>query len=217
MSFILDALRKSEHERQRSALPGLAHVPLATPAATLPRWALVVIGLLGATVLGLGGAWWQSLRAPAIVAPPAAAERALPLPAPAATPVAPTREAPPPARVQATSPAIESATASPPASPPAASLAAAVTSPAPESAKPVVRDEPALPSAAALAAQGVPLPLLRLELHAFAEQPSDRFVFINGRKYVEGERLPEGPQVVAIRPTGAVLSYGGRSFLLVAE
>ena len=62
MSFILDALRKSEHERQRSAVPGLSHVPLATPRRELPGWALLVIGVLAAAVLVLGGAWWQSQR-----------------------------------------------------------------------------------------------------------------------------------------------------------
>ena len=65
VSFILDALRKSEHERQRSAVPGLSQVPLATPQPQLPRWAFAVIGVLVAAVLALGGAWWQSTRAPA--------------------------------------------------------------------------------------------------------------------------------------------------------
>ena len=78
-------------------------------------------------------------------------------------------------------------------------------------------DTPALPSPAALAAEGVLLPTLRLELHAFSAQPRERFVFINGRKYVEGERLVEGPQLVAIEPTGAVLTHAGRRFLLVQE
>ncbi|HET7607792.1 MAG TPA: hypothetical protein VFL84_03885, partial [Gammaproteobacteria bacterium] len=68
MSFILDALRKSEHERQRSATPGLTQVPLATPEPQMPRWALGVIGILVAAVLVLGGAWWQSTRVPAEVA-----------------------------------------------------------------------------------------------------------------------------------------------------
>jgi hypothetical protein len=63
----------------------------------------------------------------------------------------------------------------------------------------------------------VALPQLRLELHAFAEQPRDRFVFINGRKYVEGERLVEGPQIVSIERTGAVLAHAGHRFLLIAE
>jgi general secretion pathway protein B len=78
-------------------------------------------------------------------------------------------------------------------------------------------DEAALPTAAALVAQGVGLPQLRLELHAFSERPSERYVFINGRKYVEGERLPEGTQLVSITPTGAILSQYGQQFLLLPE
>ena len=58
---------------------------------------------------------------------------------------------------------------------------------------------------------------LHLELHAFSPQPRDRFVFINGRKYVEGDRLVEGPLLVAIQPTGAVLTHAGRRFILVQE
>jgi general secretion pathway protein B len=66
-------------------------------------------------------------------------------------------------------------------------------------------------------AEGIALPTLRLELHAFSDRPSDRFVFINGRKYLEGERLFEGPELVTIEANGAVLSQQGRRFLLAPE
>jgi len=66
-------------------------------------------------------------------------------------------------------------------------------------------------------AQGVSLPPLKLELHAYAPEPGSRFVFINGRKYVEGQRLAEGPEVAAIAPNGAVLSYLGQRFILAPE
>jgi general secretion pathway protein B len=58
------------------------------------------------------------------------------------------------------------------------------------------------------------VPPLHLELHAYSERPAERFVFINGRKYVEGETLAEGPRLVAIQRTGVVLSQQGRRFLL---
>jgi general secretion pathway protein B len=74
-----------------------------------------------------------------------------------------------------------------------------------------------LPSATALAAEGIVLPALRLELHAYTERPNERFVFINGRKYVEGERLVDGPEVLTIAPNGAVLRYLGQRFLLTPE
>jgi general secretion pathway protein B len=215
MSFILDALRKSEHERQRSALPGLSQVPLAAPPAHLPRWALVVIGVLGAAVLALGVAWWQSTRAPADTPASTAAvvERDVALPAPA--PPAPRYTAPSPAPSE--SGPVRPERLSPPQQ--TALAAAATTSPdaePPDAAAPP-SNEPALPSAAALAAEGVSLPQLRLELHAFGAHPRERFVFINGRKYLEGERLVEGPHLVTIEPRGAVLAQGGRRFLLVPE
>ena len=60
MSFILDALRKSEHERQRSATPGIANVPFGAPRKVLPVWAVALIVALGVAVLALGGAWLRS-------------------------------------------------------------------------------------------------------------------------------------------------------------
>jgi general secretion pathway protein B len=97
---------------------------------------------------------------------------------------------------------------------PAAPVPAAVSAPV---RLEVPADGATLPSAAALAAEGVALPSLRLELHAFSGRPHERFVFINGRKYVEGDRLAEGPQVVSIAPTGAVLAHAGRQFMLVQD
>ena len=93
MSFILDALRKSEHERQRSEVPGLSQVPLATPQPQLPRWALAVIGMLVAAVLVLGGAWWQSTSAPADSAAPTV-ERSVELPPPSLRSGVPQQAAP---------------------------------------------------------------------------------------------------------------------------
>jgi general secretion pathway protein B len=227
MSFILDALRKSEHERQRSAIPGLSHVPVATQRHELPRWALLLIGALGAAVLMLGAAWWQSSRAPVTTAEPSAArtERSLALPAANTTvpvtvaPAAAAANAPPALRFepplaprslsQAADTAPPQAATSPNAAAPVTPLAGIVTTPA--------TVDPSLPSATALAAQGIALPTLRLELHAYAERRSERFVFINGRKYVEGDRLAEGPELVTIAPNGAVLRHLGQRFLLPPE
>jgi general secretion pathway protein B len=219
VSFILDALRKSEHERQRSTLPGLSQVPLATPPAHLPRWAFVVIGMLAVAVLVLGGAWWQSLGVPARVSASSAPriERSVELPPPVAAearpPVVATERAVAtpfaPARAERAAPLADAA-----ANAAQGTAELAVTE---QAARAPIAAEPAPPSAAALLAQGVALPPLRLELHAFSERPGDRFVFINGRKYVEGERLPEGPQLIAIEPSGAVLVHNGQRFLLVPD
>ena len=234
MSFILDALRKSEHERQRSAAPGLSHVPFATPRRELPRWALLVIGVLAAAVLLLGGAWWQSQRS---VSAPAASS-----PTPVTVPVAST---PPTAAAPAPVAAPTIATPPPAAAPTTIAIAAPVQQPAVVSASTSLpRDSeseaaldertqslasaaivtkrpaptgPTLPSAASLQAQGINVPALKLELHAYSDKPAERFVFINGRKYKEGERLAEGPDVVIIEPNGVVLSAQGQRFQLAPE
>jgi general secretion pathway protein B len=220
VSFILDALRKSEHERQRSTVPGLSQVPLATPEPQLPRWASIVMGVLAAVVLVLGGAWWASTRGPGEAAPPPrTVERGVELP-PQSAAVAPQQSAPlRPATPDPLPASREPSLAS--AAEPASTLTAPPATTAPAASAPAQLDLPAdaqsLPSAAALAAEGIALPTLRLELHAFNAQARNRFVFINGRKYVEGERLVEGPMLVSITSTGAVLMHSGRRFLLVQE
>ena len=219
MSFILDALRNSEHERQRSAVPGLSQVPLAAPQPQLPRWALGVIGVLVVAVLVIGGAWWQSTRVPAEAVPSqlpstaaATVERRVVLPA-APSSTTPQQSAPTRLPLQDESPLSTAAASS--------TGSSSDTHDASLSAPPRLTNLPddavALPNVAMLAAEGVAVPPLRLELHAFSAQPRARFVFINGRKYVEGDRLVEGPLLVAIEPTGAVLSHAGRRFLLVQE
>jgi general secretion pathway protein B len=224
VSFILDALRKSEHERQRSAVPGLSQVPLATPQPQLPRWALAVIGMLVAAVLVIGGAWWQSTRVPAEVAssqpdssPAATVERTVALPAPAPRNTASQQSAPARLPLQDESP-LSTAAASSTGSTSGSDTDDASLEPSPFPRPTNLPDDVvALPNVAMLAAEGVAVPPLRLELHAFSAQPRARFVFINGRKYVEGDRLVEGPLLVAIQPTGAVLAHAGRRFMLVQE
>jgi general secretion pathway protein B len=61
---------------------------------------------------------------------------------------------------------------------------------------------------------GTNIPALRLDLHAYAARPQDRWVMINMHKVREGDTLPEGVRVDSITPDGAVLSYHGSSFLL---
>jgi general secretion pathway protein B len=224
VSFILDALRKSEHERQRTAMPGIAQVPFGLPRRQMPAWPIVVIVVLVIAVLALGAAWWRSTRQQSIAAtdPPAPARTEIPLPLPP-----PTAIAMPPAPIFSAPPAAESAVepaAAPNERPPATAAtrsgdSASETTFARDDAveaEPAAED-PTLPSAEALAAEGVAVPRLRLELHAYSARPSDRFVFINGTKYLEGATLAEGPRIVSIAPNGAVLQYLGHRFLLAPQ
>lgn len=54
MSFILDALRKSEHERQRTTGPGLAEVAVAPPQPRTNAWATAAIALLVVNLVAVG-------------------------------------------------------------------------------------------------------------------------------------------------------------------
>lgn len=131
MSFILDALKKSESDRQRQNGPALFEVRVAPPRTRLPLWALAIALLL---VVNLGVALWMLLRHQGHAAGPADAASATAASAPmlpSATPLpvvtasAPAAQgATPPAAVPGASPA-----AAPPAALPAAPQAAPVPAP----------------------------------------------------------------------------------------
>ena len=239
MSFILDALKKSETDRQRQGGPALFEVKVAPPRRALPAWAVAVAVLFVANLAVVG---WLLLRHPA--RSEAAAATAVPARAgvAAALPAAPMAPAPAVSTLTASPPA--AATASPavaPASPPAHTVSAAPTeapastgAPAPQSNPddyaPAAEPPPSgslgkvkrgtdagVPLYQQLAATpGNQLPQLRLDLHAYAEHAQERWVLINMHKLREGESL-EGVRVEHITPDGAVLSYQGSQFLLTRE
>jgi general secretion pathway protein B len=83
MSFILDALKKSENDRQRQSGPALFEVRVAPPRSKLPLLAAIIVSLL---VVNLGVVGWIMLRRPATAAvPPASAAAASPVAAPLPT------------------------------------------------------------------------------------------------------------------------------------
>ena len=71
-----------------------------------------------------------------------------------------------------------------------------------------------LPTPMDLAASGTALPELHLDIHVYSAKPADRFVFVNMRKYTEGQALKEGPTLERITPDGAILNHHGLRFLL---
>lgn len=58
---------------------------------------------------------------------------------------------------------------------------------------------------------------LSLQMLVFSAVPSERLVFINNQKYVEGQRIDDSTVVESITPDGAVLSYQGRRFVLRSD
>lgn len=223
MSFILDALRKSEAERQRQAGPGLGDPGHRPPVRQRAPWLLPLLVLaLVANLVFMGWLWLREAPAPAAIENPVAAA---PVPATVAPPPPPTRN---PARAQiealredapyqamADIPAVEAD----PAATPAIAEARAEPRPAPADqpvAGTAITDD--LPTAAQLQARGqLYVPPMHLDIHVFSEKPAERFVFINTRRYGEGALLTEGPRIEEITREGVVLSHGSQRFLLTRD
>lgn len=240
MSFILDALKKSESDRQRQSGPALYEVRVAPPRSGLPLWAVAIAALLA---INLGIVVWMLLRppahesaAPAAAAVPTPAPAAASAPAPAPAPAAPTAA---PAAASAAGGAVPG-TGAPPAGtvaplvnlqPPPAPVSAGTGAEEPQNPQDYAPAQDTSPGSHVrrTSAAGVPLyqdaavtpgtqiPQLHLDFHMYAPQPQDRFVMINMHKLREGESLPEGVHVNAITPEGVVLSYNGQTFMLPRE
>ena len=69
-------------------------------------------------------------------------------------------------------------------------------------------------SRAAVAAPAQGLPRLALDVLVYSEVAAERLVFINGRKYVEGQIVDGGAVIEQITPDGAILRYEGRQIAL---
>ena len=232
MSFILDALKKSESDRQRQSAPALFEVKVAAPRRRFPLWVIAVAALLAINIAFLT---WYGLRSPAAPAPvanspaPASQAPAGMVTVPATATYIPANAAPtvtlgsnvPDAGVVAPShapplaeePVLSGQESSVPPDYDARDYQPAIT-PAQANATAAARRSGSLPSRDEVLAQGMQLPDLRLDLHVYDADPAKRFVFINMRRLREGEALPEGVRVDEITQTGARLSYRGTQFVL---
>jgi general secretion pathway protein B len=240
MSFILDALKKAEAERQRQTGPTLLEVRVAQPRRRFPTWTLVIGALLVINIVLLidfelrrpaPGAEPPAGAIPAASAPVAAAPAAAPA-TPVAPAAAPTIAVPPPALAPATAPGTNAATvgnaavagntrtAGPSIPPDAADQSGdnpadfePAVSPggSPASAANSSSRRARPPSLSDVAGE---MPDLRLDLHVYAVRPADRYALINMHRVHEGDVLPEGARVVAIDRDGVELTYHGTDFML---
>ncbi|MEO8444131.1 MAG: general secretion pathway protein GspB [Gammaproteobacteria bacterium] len=238
MSFILDALRKSDAERQRTAAPGLTDVRYAAREERRSIWLPILVLVLAANMLFMGYQWYARTGAAVPAAavaepPPAAPAQATP---PAAAPPADIRplarevdygDAPlepeleeglpgAPVALPVIAEGREGGPAEPrpaaPVPPPASAPGAAAPRPATPSRILPGND---LPTAEQLMGSGaLNTPMLNLDLHVYSSKPTDRFVVINSRKYKEGSQLNEGPTVESITSDGVILASNGRRFTL---
>lgn len=192
MSFILDALRRSERARRVLGAPPTADAAPSTMPARR-AWAIGAVALLLA-VNGALLAWtlWRDTT-PGPVAPAAATASTA-----TAADVAPT--AGPAVPIAAPSPGVRS-------------LAREAGATATE-----LDGEPQLPPAVALADAGATLRArlapLHLDAHGWSEDPASRFVIVNLKRRVVGDALAPGVTLVAIEPDGAIVDVEGQRILL---
>ena len=229
MSFILDALKKSEIERQRQSAPGLIDARPSPRRSRMPLWVTILCILLGVNLLALTYVVLRKSAAPAPASRPAVAPQAAAA-APEARPFSPLDGAPeyaPEIPVAPTAVAPLAATPTPDAAPreprpartapPGNADAEALPHSGPELTDAETNTETGevLPTINEVSLSGAQaLPELHLDVHVYATQPADRFVYINMRKYHEGAKLQEGPTIERIRRDGVVLNDQGVRFLL---
>ena len=210
MSYILDALRRSQAERERGQVPGLdarpaavAGLPADAPGA---RWRGVAL-VAAAGAVGVLTLWWW-LRA----APPAA-PAVVGVPAGDAEPVV--ASAPPAARAvlpvvvsAPVAPAAPTADAASPPRPPGPAVAAA---PSTTPSRPAPLPAAAAPTATTLAAltpaQRRDWPTLVLGGSIWSDSALSRFVIVNGQVVREGEAAAPGVVVERIGPKAVWLRW----------
>lgn len=224
MSFILDALRKSENERQQQAPAGLSTVPGSRDEPRVPRWLWLLAGLLCVNVAVVAALLLRTASEPpakpGVHVEPASAslatgstvdERVAGLPAPQSSFADQLEQA------RLNRPA-GTATEQPATATLSAERGNNVVSPmrSPGGAEPVASGIATLPSLDEVRLSGkLALPEMHIDLHVYSATPERRFVSINGKKYRQKDRLTDGPAVREITPDGVILDYQGTVFALI--
>ena len=222
MSYILEALKKSQAERQLGELPSI-HAPqvqlhdgaASASARRTPVWlALGGVAVTVAAALLLWQPWQADAAAPAAAAVvPAVLAQAVPAPLPVAAPPAAVTPAPvaafvPPAATAApvhhARPVAEPKQETPgqAVSPPVAAPAPAVPpTPAAEESVPGMRDlpEPIQRQIPAIAIGG----------YIYSKNPADRLLLIDKVLRHEGEELAPGLVLEKLQPKAAIFSFKG--------
>lgn len=226
MSYILDALRKSQQARQPGPGAGprgaVHNITLTLPASGwwLAIGIILLIGILGAALI-----FWRSTAgtvsnipaAPPAATPPVttvapalvAAEKAPPPENPVKNP-APVRDLAEEARVPVHVLPKKSSAVRPPRK------KAASRHPAPSSsvmALPIAPDDTPLLQQLPLDFQRA-LPPMVVTIHVYSHEESQRILFINNREYHKGDQIEGKVRVEEIVPDGVVLSYRGERFKL---
>ena len=204
MSYILDALKKSDSERQQRQAPTLASVQQQHffYQSNQRNWAGYIVGGLLLALAGAGAGLYASgyivigsQQGSGDAAPLVASQTEVDaVQAPAAT--VPLTTKPEPVRPQAAQPAPDPA-------------------PTPQTHR-VAQEAPPLANIPELwqlpSAQRVGLPALDFSLHVYSTQQDQRSIIINNRMMREGERVTAELGLHAITPDGVVMKYRNEYF-----
>jgi general secretion pathway protein B len=192
MSYILEALKKAQAERQLGNAPtihapALHAAPVKSPA--VQKSGALAVGVVAA-VLAVAGCFFWSQRAPAPVVIPATALAPPPVAAPVVVPVPVVMARPEPAPV-------------PRPRKPAAPVAPA-PAPAPEDTVRYARDLP----------QEIQQQLPRVTFggYMYSDNAADRLVLVDKTLRHEGEEIAPGLLLEKLLPKGAVLNFRGTRY-----
>ncbi len=230
MSYILDALKKSEQQRQRGATPTLPAAQ-ATAGARRPSMHIFLgvfaFALLGAGIVigwlrpGLGdtaqGQGEQTVPATEpVVVKPSISIAQLDSPTPLPVPAGMTKKAVPvPAPSQGMHAAPGAETAGQDTSSPAGIVVSnmAAPAPSPSAEKPAAAQERNVMTMAELPMQiQQEIPALAVQLHAYSTIRSERVATINFHSLREGDFLTPDLRLEQITPDGLILNYKGYRF-----
>lgn len=232
MSYILDALKKADAEREQGQVPGLhtptGHTDLSDgpQLRTPPLW---VMGLSALLVLIALGTVWHWTRPKPVIAIPPTQPQSLPAdqaPVPAPTPT-PAPQSLPEASATAnragnetSRPAPEATPTPPPSRPPRAEPA--ITRPvAPAAPRAPIHVDPApapTPSNKVPTLAELPddvrrsLPPLSVSGAMYSDSPANRMLLINNRVFHEGDQPAAGLVLEEIRLKSAVFRFQGQRF-----
>lgn len=233
MSYILDALKRADAERERGQVPGLHthNMQPGAPARPHPGRPAAAWPLTAVAAAALGGAawWWQTAPAPSAgaalpnpVAAPVSAESTPPAPIaadPSPEPQVPATasSAPPPAVLPLLAPAppappsqpARAEATRPAAGTPTDTRSATDTHTAPKSPAETPTTSP-VRSFAELSPQArAQLPLVNVNGATYSQNPAHRMLIANGKVVQEGQEVAPGLVLETIGPSSAVLNHRG--------
>ena len=216
MSYILDALKRADAERERGHVPGLHSQGTPAPAAGAARprrpGVPLMVGTIALLVAAAAALWWwraaPSEHKPAVAtmqAPASAQEKpvtsevatvAAPAPPPPALPIL----APPPAPVAVA-----------PSSARSASIGE--RSPPPPTAAPPTAAAAKEPGATGTAPQSSGQhPPVSISGSTYSSNPAHRMLIVNGNVVREGQTVSPGLVLEIITPRSAVFNHNGTRF-----